>query len=163
MLSFAVSPGTGWILTKGAFVAGTQNVNVGSKFMGCCAPKIVGESAWMVKVTCDEPMGMFWAGSFGEIQRHEIPPGKTLLVDNALFFGAHERTRMRIVVIGGVKTCCCGGEGIAMAFDGPAIVYTQSRDPEVWSALNQPPNSADQNGAMAGANHPDGAHGGGNA
>jgi len=151
MLAFAVSPKNGWVLTKGAFVAGSGHVKVSSKWEGCCASEVGGEGHFLVKVYTDEPMGMFWAGNFGEIHRHEIPPGKTLWVDNGLFFAAHENVKFNLAVVGGVTTCCCGGEGIVMAFHGPAVVYTQSRDPELWSALNAPPNAKMQEQKMAGA------------
>jgi len=138
ILPFVATPGNGWVLTKGAFIAGTEDLTISSRFFGCCAGA-VDESPFLVKVTTREQLGLFFAGNFGEIVRHEVPPGKTLLVDNGLFFGAHEKTALRMQVFGGIKTCCCGGEGIVMAFHGPAVVYTQSRDPELWLAAMQPP------------------------
>jgi len=64
-----------------------------------------------------------------------VPKGKTLYVDNGLFFAAHEKTNIRMQLLGGLScTSCCGGEGLVMAFTGPCVVYTQSHDPALWEA-----------------------------
>jgi hypothetical protein len=68
----------------------------------------------------------------GSVQRHDIPAGRVFFVDNGLFFAAHEKTKIKIRPVGGVKATCCSGEGLVMAFLGPAVVFTQSRDPSIF-------------------------------
>jgi uncharacterized protein (AIM24 family) len=63
------------------------------------------------------------------VQRHEVPSGDDLVVDNGLFFAAHESTKMTLGIMGGAKTCCCGGVGFVFRFHGPAVVYTRTRNP----------------------------------
>jgi uncharacterized protein (AIM24 family) len=75
---------------------------------------------------------MFFAGGFGTLERHEIPWGKRLLVDNGLFFAAHERTPIGITVVGNIVSFGCSGEGLVMYFNGPAVVYTKSRDDAIF-------------------------------
>eukprot|EP00117_Sycon_ciliatum_P047251 scpid99461/ scgid33763/ len=139
LLAFSVTPDHGWILTQKAYVAGTANVKVAGRFTGCCTSSLADEGLFFTKVTTKDPHGLFFAGGFGEIIRHDIPDGKTLYVDNGLFFAAHEKTNIKIKVLGGVQTCACGGEGVVMSFKGPTVVYTQSRDPALWDALANPP------------------------
>jgi uncharacterized protein (AIM24 family) len=67
ILPFAVTPGNGWILTKGAFIAGSPDLKVSSKYSGCCTGAASGESAFLVKVTTTESFGLFFAGDYGEI------------------------------------------------------------------------------------------------
>jgi uncharacterized protein (AIM24 family) len=67
ILPFAVTPGNGWILTKGAFISGTSDLKVSSKYSGCCVGGVSGESAFLVKVTTTEQFGLFFAGNYGEI------------------------------------------------------------------------------------------------
>lgn len=144
LLPFAVTPDHGWILSQGAFVASTDNCKVSARFAGCCAAGLSGEGLFLTKVTTTDPYGILFAGGYGEIIRHDIPAGKTLWVDNGLFFAAHCKTKISITIMGGLKTCCCGGEGLVMALTGPATVYTQSRDPALWESMDQPQNQDQQ-------------------
>ncbi|SPQ98145.1 unnamed protein product (mitochondrion) [Plasmodiophora brassicae] len=136
MLPFTVTPGNGWILSQKAFVAGTDNCIVSAGFPGLCACGLAGEGMFLVKVTTQDMKSpaVFFAGGYGEIIRHDIPEGKELMVENGLFFAAHESTRFRIGILGGLGTFCFGGEGFVMRFRGPAAVFTQSRDPRLFGA-----------------------------
>jgi uncharacterized protein (TIGR00266 family) len=132
IMTFGATPGQGWILNKGAFVAGTTNLTISAKFIGCCACLFSGEGPFLTHVHVKEGGGMFFAGGFGSIVRHDIPAGRVFFVDNGLFFAAHEKTKIKIRPVGGVKATCCSGEGLVMAFLGPAVVFTQSRDPSIF-------------------------------
>jgi len=131
LMSFGVTPGNGWILAKGAFISGSKELKVNARFAGLCACFFSGEGPFLTHVECDQggAPGMFFAGGFGSIIRHDVQPGTILLVDHGLFFAAHESTRLRVRMFGGLKTCCCSGEGFVMRFQGPCTVFTQSRDP----------------------------------
>jgi len=137
MVSFGVTPGNGWILSQGAFIAGTANLSISGKFMGCCTAA-AGEGLFLTHVTSADKKqnGMFFAGGFGSIVRHDVPRGQVLFVDNGLFFAAHETTSITIGLIGGCRATCCSGEGLVMKFYGPCCVFTQSRDPSIF---NPPP------------------------
>jgi uncharacterized protein (AIM24 family) len=138
---FAVVPGGGWITSRDAFVAGTQNLKISARFAGCCASQFAGEGTFLTRVSIEKPQesqfGMFYAGGFGAITRHDLAPGQVFLVDNGLFFAAHEQTRLSIARPGGCKALCFSGEGLVMRFVGPAVIFTQNRDPSIFRALEQ--------------------------
>jgi len=142
MMSFGVTPGNGWILSQGAFIAGSKHLQVKGKFTGCCTAA-AGEGWFMTHVTVDESKqnGMFFAGGYGSIVRHDVAPGQVLFVDNGLFFAAHEKTRIQIGLIGGCRATCCSGEGLVMKFWGPCCIFTQSRDPSIFKPT--PPRDVD--------------------
>lgn len=135
--AFAVTPEHGWILSQGSFICGTDNVLVSARFTGCLACCTASEGMFVSKVTImpEEPRkpGMFFAGGFGAIKRHDLEPNKIMYVDNGMFFAAEENTRLQVAVVGGdLKAMCCSGEGFVMRFMGPMVLYTQSRDPNLF-------------------------------
>jgi len=136
MLPFAVTPGNGWILTRKAFVVGSDNIVVDSRFAGCAACYCSGEGAFLTKVSVQPEAllkkGMFFAGSYGSLERHEVPAGKSFFLETGLFFAAHESTPINIGLAGGLITCCYGQQGFVMQFYGPCVIYTKSRNPKVW-------------------------------
>jgi len=138
MLPFAVTPGQGWIISAGTFICGTTNCVVSARWAGLAACLCGSEGIFMTKVYSREGPGLFYAGGFGQLQRHEIPEGKTLLVNNGLFFAANDRTTFEIGLPGTCMSWCYGKEGFVMKINGPAVVYTQNRDPQVFMALLNP-------------------------
>jgi len=141
LLVFGCTPGQGWIVNRNAFLAGTDNLTITSRCMGCCAGPISGEGMFVTRVHISEDAqaqgkntGLFVAGSYGALIRHDVPPGKVLYVSRGLFFAAHEDTKFRLGLAGGLKNfCCTGGGGLVMVFHGPCTIYTQSRDPHKWN------------------------------
>jgi len=146
MMSFGVTKGNGWIMSQGAFIAGTANLAVSGKFTGCCTC-VAGEGLFLTHVFCGHAgtNGMFFAGGYGSIVRHDVARGQVLFVDHGLFFAAHEATRITVGLVGGCRACCCSGEGFVMKFYGPCCIFTQSRDPSIFD----PPPAQDQPGAGA--------------
>jgi uncharacterized protein (AIM24 family) len=155
MLPFAVTPGQGWIISAGSFICGTTNAIVTARWSGCLTCLCGGEGAFMTKVYSSGGNGLFYAGGFGQLQRHEVPEGKTLLVNNGLFFAANEKTHIELGLPGSCSSWCWGKEGFCMKFHGPAVVYTQNRDPVAFMRLLNPlpvleiPDAEGQNGAPA--------------
>jgi len=147
LLPFSVTPGNGWIISHKSFVCGSDNVRVSSRFAGCFACCCGGEGPFVTKVTVShKSKGMFFAGNYGTLERHEIPAGKSFFVDTGLFFAAHESTSINVGKAGSIAAFCCGGEGFVMKFRGPAVIYTKSRDPSIfnrWQAGGQKPNSSE--------------------
>lgn len=144
LVPFACAPGgAGWILSKGAFVAGTDNLKISARFAGCCAAAASGEGPFLTRVVCKPDAtspGMFYAGGFGAITRHDIPAERVFLVDNGLFFAAHDKQQISITLFGGLKQCCCGGgEGLVMRFTGPCTIFTQNRDPQIFKPAEEKP------------------------
>jgi uncharacterized protein (AIM24 family) len=141
-LSFMCTPGNGWILTRGAFIAGNDTLDVTARFSGVCACLLSDEGPFLTRVKCSEGQdaGVFIAGGYGALVRHDIPAGKVLFVSRGLFFAAHESTKFKIGLAGGLKNLCCtGGGAIVMKFYGPSVVYTQSRNPADWNPYKTDP------------------------
>jgi len=142
MLPFGVlpGPGNGWVVAAGSYVCGAANLRVTARFAGC-GPCICGEvKPWLCKVTLQgEGSGMFWAGGYGALTRHDIPAGKTMLLDNGLFFAANELINIGLGLPGGCISCFCGREGIVMKFTGPCVIYSQNRSPAIWQKVLNPP------------------------
>lgn len=132
---FAVTPDESWILTKKAFIGCTPGVDINARFAGCLTTCLTSEGPFFTKISTKEPMALFWAGTYGEIIKHEIPAEKSLIVDGGLFFAARGDTNVEITILGDICTACCSGEGIVMKFQGPATVYCQSRDPAIFEAM----------------------------
>jgi len=135
IVSFEVMPDKGWITSKGAFICGSTNIKVSARFAGCCASMYSGEGLFLTKVTLlegDGP-GIFFAGGYGGIDRHDIEAGRQLLIDNGLFFAAGQHQKLRVgFTDGGYKSACFSGEGLVMKVRGPCVVFTQNRDPSIF-------------------------------
>jgi len=145
MLPFGVAagPGNGWVVAAGDFVCGTENLVVTARFAGCQAWCCGDTKPWLCKVTLREDdkesrPGMFWAGGYGALTRHDVPAGKSLFLDNGLFFAANERVDIGLGLPGGCISCCFGGEGVVMQFKGPVVVYSQNRSPALWQRVLNP-------------------------
>jgi len=138
ILPFAVTPGMGWILSHGAFLCGTTNIRVGARFAGCLTCCFGGEGPFFTRVYVDEKPGLFFGAGYGQISRHEVPEGKTLLVHAGMFFAANEQMNIGIGWPGGCWSWCWSSEGWVMKFQGPSVVYTQNRDPDYFRNLLRP-------------------------
>jgi len=143
MLAFAVTNDFGWALTKAAFVAGTNNLLVSSKFAGCAVCCCTDEGPFLTTVRIDPESntssGVFLAGSYGMIERHDVPQGKELYVARGNFFAGHINKDLEIGLVGGLMNFCCGAgwKSIILKFRGPCTVYTQSRNPEDLRRLQE--------------------------
>jgi uncharacterized protein (AIM24 family) len=136
MLAFAVTKQFGWCLTKAAFVAGTNNLKVSCKFSGCGACLCTDQGPFLTTVTIDEESqtnsGIFLAGTYGMLERHDVPEGKEMYVAGGNFFAGHMNTDLDVGLVGGFMNFCCGAgwKSIVLKFRGPCTVYTTSRNPD---------------------------------
>lgn len=134
IMAFGVTNEHGWVFTYDAFIAGTDNLIISSRFSSCCACTCGDESVFLTTARVKkEELGVILAGSYGMIERHDIPEGQTLLVSKGLFFAARDDASLDVGLIG--QECCgllnlgCTGGGIVYRFHGPTVVYTQSKSP----------------------------------
>lgn len=141
MLPFAVTPGKGWMIQSGAFVCGTTNLKIDAQWAGCSACMCGGEGPFFTRVNVQEEkneLGMFFAGGYGAIVRHDIGPGKEFYIDGGLFFASNENTEISLALPGGCMGWCYGGEGFVMKFQGPITLYSQNRNPHIWKRVLAP-------------------------
>jgi len=147
----------GWKLQAGAFVCGTVNCVVSTTFAGCYACICGAEEVWLSKVELDDDSndtGVFYAGGYGAITRHDISENDTICMSSGLFFATEMGIPFTLRMPGGCFSCLFGGEGLVCAIEGPAIVYTQNRNPAIWKHIlrRETQKKQDPNGsAMAGA------------
>jgi len=159
LMSFTVVQGGGWVTSHRSFICGTSNLRIGGKFVGCCAMCFAGEGLFLTQITIDKEhdvykgnYGMFYAGGFGAITRHDIGPGQVFMVSHGHFFAAHESTKLNMGTIGNWMTCMCTENGIVMKFYGPCVVFTQNRDPTMFDkASNHKTNEKKGASALGGA------------
>lgn len=142
IISLLVKKDIGWITSQKAFICGSTNIRISGRFAGCCASQLSGEGMFLTKVTLEKDQdgpGIFYAGGYGGINRHDVPSGQTLLVDNGLFFAAGHKQKLRIGWTGGgLKAACFSGEGLVMRLNGPSTIYTQNRDPSIFKPPEDP-------------------------
>jgi uncharacterized protein (AIM24 family) len=150
-LPFLVTPERGWFLMRGAFVAGTENLNIGASFTGCnlccasaCCPGCIGLGAFFTRVTSQSDPGVVFASAYGQLKRHEVAEGQTLMIGGNNFFAAPDDTKFAVGFAGpGPKNWCCDGEGLVIKVMGPAIVFTHNRDETEIRALLFPSQMSD--------------------
>jgi len=134
MLAFGVADNSKWVFTFDAFIAGTDNLNISARFSSCLACLCADTSVFVTTVGVPSgQMGVVLAGSYGMIERHDIPEGQTLIVSKGLFFAAREDVNFEVGLIGqecgGLLNLACTGGGIIFRFRGPSTIYTQSKSP----------------------------------
>jgi uncharacterized protein (TIGR00266 family) len=134
IMAFGVTNNNGWVFTYDAFIAGTNNLQISSRFSSCCACMFADQSVFLTTCKVKEgEMGVVLAGSYGMIERHDVPDQQTLLVSKGLFFAAREDTQFEVGLIGqecgGLLNLGCTGGGIVYRFKGPCVIYTQSKSP----------------------------------
>lgn len=153
MISMSCTTNEGWILTKGVFICGTNNLCVSGRFTDCCTCCFSGEGGFLTHVTTQSNEGnIFFAGGFGCVQKQRVPDGCVLAVNTGMFFAAPDSVPIHVGIPGGCCELCCSGEGFVMKFRGPCVLYTQNRDPAVFEQLLSPQyNQAGGGGGDAGA------------
>jgi len=129
ILPFATTATEGWIVNQHSFVCGTTNLQISSQFIGCMAMCCAQEGSFLTHITAEPGKGnaLFFAGNYGQIQRHEVPAGKKFLVHAGLFFAASDKTPIDIGMPGGCCSLCFSGEGLVMKFTGPCTIFTQNK------------------------------------
>lgn len=144
MLAFGLTPDFPWLLKATSFVAGTDNVVVSADFAGCGACCCTDMGIFVTHVSIDPEkggQGVFLAGSYGMLERHDVPGGKTFMVSGGNFFAAKADQSLDLALAGGCMNFCCANfdpwecgtslnfRAICFTFTGPCTVYTQSRNP----------------------------------
>jgi uncharacterized protein (AIM24 family) len=152
ILPFMVGANESWICNQGAYICSTPNVAIEARFAGCLACCCGGENPFLTKLSSNDGQpGVFYAGGYGAITRHDIEAGKYLVIDNGLFFAAKSDMAIDLALPGGCMGCVFGGEGLVMRLQGPATVFSQNRDPFPWRKLLKPQPQKQSQGGGGGA------------
>jgi uncharacterized protein (TIGR00266 family) len=74
--------------------------------------------------------GSVFVGCYGGLIRRELDENETYTVDSGHAVAWSENTDFTTEKVGGLKQTLLSGEGLVMKFDGPGVVYLQSRNYE---------------------------------
>lgn len=130
-LCLELAPGDEWTLSRGAFLASSEAMQVTGKLnMRGIVPFGQEEGLVLPKVRCvGDGGGTLFVSAYGGCKKHELRHGDELLVDNGLFLACPGSTSYQVVKLGKtLVSSLFGREGLGMRFVGPCTVYTQSRN-----------------------------------
>ena len=120
-----LAQGEQWLLNDGAFLCGTPSIKVGSKFSGFKG--LFGSNElFFVEITTEAESDL-WFGGYGLVERHEIPQGAQFFVDHGIMMAFNAGMQYSVGFFSGKKSSIFGGQGLLLKFQGPGVVYTQSR------------------------------------
>lgn len=111
------------IVQDTSYLAHHGDMDIGVAWRGFRGLLAEGELFWL-KV---KGVGGVWLSSYGGINRVELGPGESLIVDNFHFVAMTSGMRWRVRKFGGIKSFILGGEGIVIEVVGPGTVFVQSR------------------------------------
>lgn len=119
-----VEPGRGFIVQKAAYLASTDDVELDVKWEGF-TKGVFGQGLFMIKVY---GRGDLFVNTFGAIDRHELGPGKEMVVDNFHLVAFSDSCDYKVTRFGGWKETILSGEGFVTRIRGPGEVYIQTKN-----------------------------------
>jgi len=119
-----VTPGSGYVIQKSAYIASTQGIDLDVKWEGF-TKGLFGNGLFMIKATGS---GQMFINTFGAIDTHILQPGQTLIVDNFHLVGFSESCSYKVTRFGGLKETIFSGEGLVTQITGPGEVHLQTKN-----------------------------------
>ena len=119
-----VKPNQGYIIQKSAFVASVGNIDLDVKWEGF-TKGLFGQGLFMIRVTGE---GLLFINTFGAIDKHTLPLGKTMVVDNFHLVAFSDSCSYRVTKFGGLKETLLSGEGLVTQITGPGDIYIQTKN-----------------------------------
>ena len=123
--------GEGMLVTSGAFLAGSDALEVTGKTR--LKNLFVGESLFMLRVSGE---GVLFVSAFGAIHARELALGETLKVETGHLVAWSEGMDVRVgrATRSWVGTAL-SGEGIVATLGGPGVIYMQTRAPAAFGTF----------------------------
>jgi uncharacterized protein (TIGR00266 family) len=119
-----VTPKRGYIIQKSAYIASTQGVDLDVQWQGF-TKGLFGQGLFMIKVSGE---GTLFINTFGAIDKHELKPDETLVVDNFHLVAFSDSCNYKVKKFGGLKETLLGGEGLITEIRGAGDVYIQTKN-----------------------------------
>lgn len=119
-----VSPGSGFIVQSGAYIASTQGVVIDTQWQGF-TKGLFGSEFFMLKVS---GQGDLFLNAYGGIIHRELSTGEKMTLDNYHLVALSEKASYDVIKVGGIKTTVLGGEGLATRITGPGSLYFQTKN-----------------------------------
>jgi len=120
-----VSEDKGFIIQSSAYIASTPGVHLDTEWQGF-TKGLFGQNLFMIKTLGE---GDVFINTFGAIDKHELKPGETLVVDNFHLAALSTTCEYKVRMFGGLKSTLLGGEGLVTDITGPGEVYVQTKNP----------------------------------
>ncbi|SLM47006.1 conserved protein of unknown function [Nitrospira japonica] len=116
-----------YIVQKDGFLAGAETVKIDSQMQSLSRGLLGGEGFFILKLS---GKGTLVLNSFGAIHRIELKPDQEYIVDNSHLVAWSATTSYHVErAAAGWVASFTSGEGFVCRFQGPGVVYIQSRNP----------------------------------
>lgn len=116
-----------YLVQKDGFLAGTETVKIDSQMQSLSRGLLGGEGFFILKLS---GKGTLILNSFGAIHRIDLKPGQEYIVDNSHLVAWSATTSYNVErAAAGWVASFTSGEGFVCRFQGPGVVYIQSRNP----------------------------------
>jgi uncharacterized protein (TIGR00266 family) len=148
IMQIDVSPGNEYMITRGGFVAGTPQIELGVGFQQSLGAGLFGGDGFLLQKVSGT--GTAWLEMGGEIVVRDLAAGEHVGAFTAT-------TKFEITRISGIKNMMFGGDGIFLALlTGPGRIWLQTMPPANMAAalepyLPKPTNNATSNTAAGAA------------
>jgi uncharacterized protein (TIGR00266 family) len=143
------------VTQKQSFLCAARGVSIGIAFQQRLGVGFFGGDGFVMQRLDGDGMAFIHAG--GTVEKRDLQPGETLLVDHGCLVAFTQTVNFEIQYVGGVKTALFGGEGLFFAkVTGPGTVWIQSLPfsrlaSRIFAAAPQNGGSADRAGTTSGA------------
>ena len=119
------STGGTLVAQKQAFLCAARGVSIGLQFQQRLSVGFFGGDGFVMQRLDGDGMAFVHGG--GTVERRDLQPGETLLVEAGCLVAYTQSVNFEIQFVGGVKTALFGGEGLFYAaLTGPGRVWLQS-------------------------------------
>ena len=113
------------ICQKDAFLCAARGVSLGIYFQQKLSVGFFGGEGFIMQKLEGDGLAFVHAG--GTVQKRELQPGQTLMVDTGCLVAMTPNVNFEIQYVGKIKTALFGGEGLFFAkVTGPGTVWLQS-------------------------------------
>lgn len=113
-----------YYIQSGSYIANSPDINTETS-TGSLSSVFGGEGLFFLEASGS---GRVFVGSYGGLIRREIDKGEVYTVDSGHAVAWSEDVDFTTEKIGGLKQTLLSGEGLVMRFEGPGVVYLQSRN-----------------------------------
>ena len=125
--TFDLSPGEGFYMQGGAFMASDVNVETSTKFQGSKA-LFSREGVFFLRAEAMDVPGKVFYTSYGAMKEIEVTPDKPIKIDNGHVVAFTEGLSYNISKVKGLGSFLFGGEGFTLDFQGSGKVWIQTRN-----------------------------------
>ncbi len=120
--------------TDGAFLAGTQGVEIDSELGGIRS--VIGEAG--LTPLALKGSGTAFIDAFGGLEKLELEAGESYILDNEHLIAWDDTIDYTTRSVSGLKSKMLGGEGLVFEFTGPGTAWYQSRDLSAFASFMSP-------------------------